>query len=78
VKPGFVAVFAFMFSVGIGALWEIFEFPMDRIFATNMQKPMLGDPSGPTDTMWDLIVDTVGAAAIALMGYRYLKTTGHE
>lgn len=50
-KPGFVAFFAFMFALGVGALWEIFEFTMDGVFGMNMQKPMLGDPSGLTDTM---------------------------
>ncbi|TBW55147.1 hypothetical protein EZI54_11860 [Marinobacter halodurans] len=72
-KPGFVAFFAFMFAVGCGALWEIFEFTMDQVFGTNMQKAMLGDPSGLTDTMWDLIVDTIGALVIAGLGYRFLK-----
>ncbi|MFP4640087.1 MAG: hypothetical protein ACLFMY_06570 [Guyparkeria sp.] len=70
---GFVALFAFTFAVAMGALWEIFEFSMDQVFGTNMQKPMLADPSGLTDTMWDLIVDTVGAAVIAVLGYGYLK-----
>jgi len=36
---------------------------------------MLGDPSGLTDTMWDLIVDTAGAAVIAVLGYGYLKVS---
>jgi len=71
--PVFVALFAFTFAVAIGALWEIFEFAMDRLVGTTMQKPMLGDASGLTDTMWDLIVDTIGAAGIALLGYGYLK-----
>ncbi len=77
-KPGFVAFFAFLFAVGVGALWEIFEFAMDILFGMNMQKPMLGDPSGLTDTMMDLIVDTVGALVISVLGYRYLKTAGKE
>ncbi len=71
--PGFVAFFAFMFAVGVGALWEIFEFAMDQILGTNMQKAMLDDPSGLTDTMLDLVVDTVGAAVIAVLGYGYLR-----
>lgn len=75
-KPGFVALFAFLFAVSIGALWEIFEFSMDSFFGMNMQKPMLGDPSGLTDTMWDLIVDTVGALVISVLGYGYLKAVG--
>jgi uncharacterized membrane protein YjdF len=77
-KPGFVAFFAFLFAVGIGAIWEIFEFAMDSLFGMNMQKEMLGDPSGLTDTMWDLIVDTLGALIISVLGYGYLKTARNE
>lgn len=69
-RPRFVALFAFMFAVGMGALWEIFEFGMDQIFGMNMQK------SGLVDTMWDLIVDTIGAAVIALLGLVYMRTAG--
>jgi hypothetical protein len=71
-KSGFVAFFAFTFALGVGALWEIFEFLMDLSFGLNMQKPMFGDPSGLTDTMVDLMVDALGALVIALMGWRYL------
>jgi uncharacterized membrane protein YjdF len=77
-NPGFVAFFAFLFAVGIGVLWEIFEFSMDSFFGTNMQKEMLGDPSGLTDTMWDLIVDTLGALVISALGYGYLKSGKKE
>lgn len=77
-RPRFVALFAFMFAVGLGALWEIFEYSMDVFFGTDMQKAMRGDPSGLTDTMWDLIVDTVGAAVISALGFGYLKTQGNE
>ncbi len=66
-KPGFVALFAFVFSVGLGALWEIFEFAMDQSFGMNMQK------SGLVDTMWGLIVDTVGALVVAILGWRTLR-----
>jgi uncharacterized membrane protein YjdF len=72
-KPGFVALFAFVFALAIGALWEVFEFAMDTLVGTTMQKPMLGDDSGLTDTMWDLIVDGAGALVISLLGYRYLS-----
>jgi hypothetical protein len=76
--PGFVAFFAFTFAVGVGTLWEVFEFAMDSLFAMNMQKPMLGDPSGLTDTMWDMIVNTLGALVIAVLGYGYLKASGNK
>lgn len=77
-QPGFIAFFAFLFAVGIGVFWEIFEFSMDSYFGMNMQKEMLGDPSGLTDTMWDLIVDTAGALIIAVLGYGYIKTANNE
>ena len=72
-RPRFVALFAFLFAVTTGVLWEIFEFSMDQLLGTNMQKPMLGDPSGLTDTMWDLIVDTLGALIISIFGWWYMN-----
>jgi hypothetical protein len=72
-RPGFIALFAFAFAVTGGTLWEIFEFAMDQLFGTTMQKPMLGDLSGLTDTMWDLIVDVLGAAIVAGVGWWDLR-----
>jgi hypothetical protein len=46
---------------------------MDQLFGMNMQKPMFDDPSGLTDTMWDLIVDAVGTILVAVYGYRYMR-----
>lgn len=65
--PWALAMLAFCVGLSIGALWEIFEFTMDQLFDMNMQK------SGLLDTMKDLIVDTVGAAIGALLGFLYLK-----
>jgi hypothetical protein len=62
-----VAFLSFCLALSAGTLWEIFEFAMDRAFGLNMQK------SGLTDTMGDLIVDTLGAAIGAVAGYFYLK-----
>ena len=78
IPSGLVAFFAFLFAIGCGALWEIFEFTMDSVFGMEMQKPMLGDPSGLTDTMWDMVANTVGASIIAFLGYGYLKASGSE
>ena len=66
-RPAFVALFACLFSIGLGTLWEIFEFGMDVTFGWSMQKSL-------ADTMGDLTVDVVGAAGIALLGYGYLRT----
>lgn len=71
--PRFVAFFAFMFAVAAGAIWEIFEFAVDSIFGARMQKAMFDDPSGLTDTMWDMIVNTIGAAFISTLGWWYMK-----
>ena len=62
-----VAFVSFCFALSIGTIWEIFEFAMDQLFGLNMQK------SGLVDTMWDLIVDTVGAGFGAMVGFLYLK-----
>lgn len=70
--PKFIAFFAFMFAIGMGALWEIFEFTVDQTLGTNMQK------SGLVDTMWDLIVNTIGALIISVSGWGYLKTKDRD
>lgn len=49
------------------ALVTAFEFGMDVAFGLTMQK-------GLVDTMGDLVVDVIGAAVIALLGYGYLRT----
>lgn len=72
-RAGFVALFAFVFAVAVGTFWEIFEFAVDQVFGTTMQKPMRGDPSGLTDTMWDLIVDALGALVISTFGWWHMK-----
>ena len=72
-RPGFVALFAFLFAVTVGTYWEIFEFTVDQVLGTTMQKPMLGDPSGLTDTIWDLIVDALGALVISAFAWWHMK-----
>jgi len=68
--PVALAVLSFCFAVSIGAVWEIFEFSMDQFFGMNMQK------SGLVDTMWDLMVDCLGALAGSLAGFFYLEKRG--
>lgn len=64
--PWAVGVLSFCLAMTVGALWEVFEYAIDRLFGTNMTK------SGLPDTMGDLIVDAVGAALAALAGVVYL------
>ncbi|NLY55988.1 MAG: hypothetical protein GX058_05715 [Firmicutes bacterium] len=61
--PFFVALFSFCFAVTIGAVWEIYEYAMDKFFGFFMQRGSLDD------TMIDLILDTLGALVFAVLGY---------
>ncbi|GAB6138046.1 hypothetical protein [Halanaerobaculum tunisiense] len=69
-SPLFIAIFSFTFALSVGALWEIFEFFMDLNFGLNMQKSSL------VDTMWDLIVDSLGGLITSTIGYLYVKKGG--
>jgi hypothetical protein len=70
-QPGFLCFFAVTFAVFLGVMWEIFEFAVDQISPeVNMQS----NETGVRDTMWDLIVDTLGAIIVAVMGWAYLKS----
>lgn len=42
-SPLFVAFFAFCFSMTVGVVWEFFEFGMDSLTATDMQKDYMLD-----------------------------------
>lgn len=63
--PGFLALFAIVFSLAIGAVWEILEFTGDGIFGSHWQ-------ANNHDTMWDLIADFGGAIAFSVAGYFWM------
>ena len=65
--PGFVAVFALTFASTLGVVWEVFEYVGDTLVpGSNMQLSQ----SGVQDTMMDLIMNLVGAAAASILIYR--------
>ncbi len=78
-SPLFVVTFAFCFAVTLGVFWEIYEFLADAVLRTNMQKYALENGTLLTgraalgDTMKDLIVDTLGALTMSVVGYISLK-----
>lgn len=78
-SPIFVSLFALCFAVTMGVLWEIYEFALDGILGLNMQKYALKDGTliigrdAIADTMHDLIIDTIGAGVISVIGYISLK-----
>lgn len=55
-----VILFIILFTMALGAIWEITEFSVDKIFGTMGQH-------GLDDTMWDLICDLFGAIVLALI-----------
>jgi hypothetical protein len=64
-SPGFVALFAIVFSLAIGAVWEMCEFAGDAIFHSHWQ-------ANNADTMWDLISDFSGAIVFSIAGYFWM------
>jgi hypothetical protein len=70
-RVSLVAIFGFMFAVTLGVFWEIYEFIADNLIpGLDMQVVA----TGPNDTMIDMIVNTIGAAVIAVLGYLFCRT----
>lgn len=82
--PLLTALFAFVFAIAIGALWEIYEFSLDAFLELNMQKyrendgTMLTGREAVFDTMKDIIIDTLGALLAATLGYLSMKRKRKE
>jgi len=78
-SPIFVALFSFLFAVTLGVMWEIFEYTVDGVLGVNMQKfalengTLLSGRLAVVDTMQDLIVDSIGAFVMSIIGYISLK-----
>lgn len=78
-SPFFMALFAFAFSVMVGSLWEIYEYAFDDLFGLNMQKfitasgEVLTGHAALSDTMKDIVVDTMGALVSSVIGYFAIK-----
>ena len=72
IGAGLQCILAFMFSVTLLVFWEFYEF-------TNMQRyqwintsTVFPQPYGLFDTMMDLIIGTLGAVIVSLIGWRVL------
>ena len=79
INPFFVSLFAFTFSVSVGALWEVYEFTGDGLLGMNMQMFITADGTvlighaALSDTMKDIIVDMIGALVSSVIGYFSVK-----
>lgn len=83
--PFLVAFFSFCFSLALALLWEVFEFVVDSLFGANMQRWQVTEEQldakaydlgrfGLKDTMYDMIVATIGSTIVSIVGYISLKT----
>ena len=61
----FLAFFILMFTMAMGALWEIMEFANDSLAHTKLQYDL-------TDTMLDLLFDAFAGFVVAVLGVHYL------
>ena len=66
-----IVFFVIIFTMSLGAFWEITEFLSDNLFGTQLQV-------GLGDTMYDLIFDLMGGIIIGVLGDIYLKRTPKE
>lgn len=60
-KPALAALFCIFFSLGIGSIWEFYEFTMDRVYGYLLQKSMILSDQGLVDTMEDMICCAAGS-----------------
>ncbi len=78
-NPLFTCIFAFCFSMTLGAFWEIYEYTVDGLLGLNMQKFLLEDGTplsgrfALSDTMKDILMDALGALCVSILGYISLK-----
>jgi len=63
--------FLFLSAMGIGGLWEIFEYYSDFFWGTNMQISL-------DETMRDLQFDVIGSCMISLIAMRYFFVKRQE
>jgi len=61
-----VGLFTIAFAIAVGALWEIGEFAVDKVFGKDTQ-------NGLDNTMWDIINDFIGGMLIAIIGIIYIR-----
>ena len=87
--PLFASVWIISFALAVGTMWEIFEYIADGIFGLNTQQyltstgtfdestPLLGR-AALRDTMEDLILNFIGAAAVAIFVFMEFRLTSRN
>ncbi len=76
-SPGFIAIFCFCFALACECVWETFEFTIDGIFGSNMQRYkdnidysiQFSGRDALQDTMLDIIETMIGSSIFCVVGY---------
>jgi hypothetical protein len=63
---GMTIFYIVIFTLALGAIWEIIEYFLDFFLHTGLQH-------GNDDTMIDLVIDLLGGILVAVLGGNYLK-----
>jgi hypothetical protein len=66
-NPLLAAILIFALTLSFATLWEIFEFTLDAIIHSGLQKSLI-------DTMQDLSLNVLGALIVSIAGYNSIKT----
>lgn len=65
-NPILAALLVFSISLSLATVWELFEFALDTIIGSGLQKSL-------TDTMTDLSISSLGSILMGLVGYVHMK-----
>lgn len=68
--PVFIIFFTIIFSVALGAFWEMYEFVVDIIFGGNLAGPM---QVSNADTMLDMIFTFGGSIIVAIIAVFWFR-----
>jgi uncharacterized membrane protein YjdF len=75
--PRFIFAFILLFTMGLGVLWEVFEFFARRASYFAGVDAVLGQ-AGLHDTLIDLVVNTLGGLIFAVWGTIYFNDYVHR
>ena len=71
-SPLFMAIVAFCFSMTIGVVWEFFEFGMDQLFHTDMQKDTI------VHAVYSVLLDPAGGNRAGITGITQVAVNGQD
>jgi uncharacterized membrane protein (DUF2068 family) len=65
-NPLLASILIFAITLSLGTIWELFEFCLDTIIKSGLQRSLY-------DTMQDISINMLGAILVSIAGYNYIK-----